>query len=103
MRQVAILMLLLLLLRSAHAEAPSLMNYQGRLVENGELVNDPSLSLAIRIYDALSDGTILYEDSDTVAVVDGLYSTVIGDSRTGGTTADLFEALRTAGMATSNG
>lgn len=65
------------------AQAPSLINYQGRLLSGTNLVNG-NVGLSLRIFGVASGGTRLYEDSNTVTVVDGLYSTVIGDNTTYG-------------------
>ena len=62
---------------------PDRVNYQGRLVDGTNLVNK-SISLSLRLYDDVSAGTLLYEDSATVVVVDGIYSTFIGDDSTFG-------------------
>jgi len=61
------------------AQAPEMFRYQGRLVDGTNLVN-ATLPMSIKLYDALSGGTRLYEDSNSVLVVDGLYSTYIGDN-----------------------
>ena len=63
---------------AASAQGPQLINYQGRLVNGTNLVNG-SVGLSLRLFDASSGGTKLYEDSNTVTVADGLYSTLIGD------------------------
>lgn len=68
------------------AQVPALLNYQGRLVSGTELVNG-SVGLSLRFYDAVAAGNLLYEDSNTVTVVDGLYSTFIGDDTTAGSLA----------------
>lgn len=60
------------------AQAPEMFRYQGRLVDGTNLVN-AALPMSFKLYDALSGGTKLYEDSNSVAVVDGLYSTMVGD------------------------
>ncbi len=62
----------------AEAQAPEMFRYQGRLVDDANLVN-ATLPISFKLYDALSDGALLYEDSNDVLVVDGLYSTMIGD------------------------
>lgn len=61
------------------AEAPEMFRYQGRLVNGTNLVN-ATLPMSFKLYDAQSGGTQLYEDSNSVLVVDGLYSTYIGDN-----------------------
>jgi len=87
----------LLLAANAMAEAPGLMTVQGRLVDNGQLVNNGSLNLRLNVYETATGGLALYTELDSVAVVDGLYSTILGDNRAGGNAATLPEALRTAG------
>jgi hypothetical protein len=76
--KIAVLFVSLLVLR-ATAETPQMMNYQGRLMDGGIMVN-ASVVMQLRLYDAKEDGALLYEDSNTVVVVDGLYSTAIGDN-----------------------
>jgi len=61
------------------AQAPEMFRYQGRLASGTNLVN-ATLPMSFKLYDALSDGVLLYEDSSSVSVVDGLYSTTIGDN-----------------------
>jgi hypothetical protein len=78
-----------LLVTSAPAQAPALINYQGRLLNGTNLVNG-NVGLSLRLFNAASGGTTLYEDSNNVTVVDGLYSTYIGDNTT---TGDLQSAL----------
>ncbi|MFH0909885.1 MAG: tail fiber domain-containing protein [bacterium] len=70
----------------AGAQVPQRINYQGRLVGPTGLVNG-TVSMQLRIYDALTLGAILYEDSNTVTVMDGLYATLIGDNTVTGTLA----------------
>ena len=81
-----------LLIASAPAQVPALLNYQGRLVNGTNLFNG-NVGLTLRLYNASAAGTLLYADSNTVAVVDGLYSTFIGDNTIAG---DLTAALTNA-------
>lgn len=83
-------------LPSAHllAQPPALINYQGRLVDGTNLVNG-SVGLSLRLFDAASGGGLLYEDSNTVTVVDGLYDTALGDNTV---TGDLVSALNATGL-----
>lgn len=69
------------------AGAPEMINYQGRLTDDGALVNR-SVSMKLRLYNAPTGGTMVYEDSNTVMVVDGLYSTAMGDGTTYGSLCD---------------
>jgi len=62
-------------------QVPPLINYQGRLLEGTNLVNGVH-AISLRIFDQSSGGTRVYEDSNSVTVIDGLYSTLIGDDAT---------------------
>ncbi len=75
---------------SVLAVPPSLINYQGRLVDGAGLVNG-EVGLAIRLFNGNDD--MVYEDSNTVTVVDGLYTLMLGDNTTSG---DLAAALTNA-------
>lgn len=79
------------LVTSSTAQPPSLINYQGRLMEGTGLVNKV-VSLELALYDAPTNGVVLYVDKDPegVPVVDGLYSTYLGDHTVVG---DLDQAL----------
>ena len=62
---------------------PEKLNYQGRLLNGTNLVNG-SVGLSLRLYNNATGGTLFYEDSNTVIVTDGSYSTFIGDNTTAG-------------------
>ena len=68
---------------SALAQAPSLISYQGRLLNGSNAVNG-TVALSLRLFNVPTGGSLLYEDSNSVSVVDGLYSTFIGDHTTDG-------------------
>lgn len=71
----------------AYSEPPPLLNYQGRLVnETSPVIGTVSISL--RLFDRESGGALLYEDSNSVTVVDGLYSTFLGDNTVTGSLRD---------------
>lgn len=69
------------------AQAPEIFRYQGRLVDGTTLVN-ASLPMSFKLYDAPTGGSLLYEDSSSVLVVDGLYATDIGDDTVSGSLTD---------------
>ncbi len=75
--------LLLVSSGSAPGGVPDAINYQGRLLSGTNLVNG-DVSVSLRLYTTASGGTRIYEDSNVVTVVDGLYSTQIGDNTTYG-------------------
>jgi hypothetical protein len=89
-----LVLLAALLPATLEAEVPSLLHYQGRLAQGTNLVNE-TVSLSLRLYDAATLGNLLYEDSNSVAVADGLYSTFLGDDTNFG---DLGAALTNAGV-----
>ena len=84
---VAAAAFLILPLFTAAGEVPLLMNYQGRLVDGTNLVNG-NVSLVLSLYDSPNNTTRLYGDSNVITVVDGLYSTFIGDDTTTGSLTD---------------
>ena len=84
MRTSYVSVIVLCMVLTVCAEVPPLINYQGRLLDGTNLVNG-SVALSLQLYDDASAGALLYEDSNQVAVVDGLYSTLIGDDTVSGT------------------
>jgi len=82
---------LLGILSNIYANAPQIFRYQGRLVENNALVN-AALPISFKLYDNITDGSLLYEDSATVTVIDGLYSTYIGDDTVSGSMSNALTA-----------
>ena len=72
------------------AQEPQVFRYQGRILDNDALVSG-NLDFSFKLYDTPTGGSSLYEDAATIAVVDGLYSTMIGDDTTSG--GDLGAAL----------
>jgi len=75
----ASLLLCLLLLSSAFAQIPHLINYQGKLTDtNGNPVADGNYSITFRIYDAAGGGTLLWEETQSILVQKGLFSCLLG-------------------------
>ncbi|MGD9872917.1 MAG: hypothetical protein AB7T27_01480 [Kiritimatiellia bacterium] len=74
-----------LIAASAFAQTvPELINYQGKLVDGTNLING-TVPITFHLYDAPSGAGLSYcTDSNDVVVVDGLYSTFIGDNVTFG-------------------
>ena len=92
MKKLVSCLVVLLTAFSCGAQVPQLINYQGRLLDGTNLVSG-SVGLSLRLYNAPSGGSILYEDSNSVTVADGLYSTLIGDQTNSG---DFASALTNA-------
>ena len=64
---------------TALGQVPTLINYQGKLLNGSNLING-QIGLDLQLFDAESGGSLLYADSNVVDVVDGLYSTFLGDN-----------------------
>lgn len=78
-----LVVLILALSSHSYAQAPLLINYQGRLLDGTNLVNGP-VEMSLRLFNVNIGGSPLFVDSNMVFVVDGLYSTFIGDDPVGG-------------------
>lgn len=68
------------------AQVPQQIAYQGRLANGTNLVNG-TVGLSLRLFNVPAGGTSVYEDSNSVTVADGLYSTFLGDNTTSGSLA----------------
>ena len=84
----------------AAGAVPGLINYQGRLLAGGQAVTTDSqlpLPMTFRFYDASAAGSLLYEELQDVAVVDGIYSVQLGESPTeNGSYGNLIDAVAEA-------
>ena len=64
---------------NAWAELPSVINYQGRLIDGTNLVNGTK-TFYVRLYDTVTGGNLVYSQTNSSVVVsDGLYTMEIGD------------------------
>ena len=66
-----------------YAEVPALINCQGRLFDGDQFL-DGEVKMVLRIYKDETGGKYLYEDSNTITVVEGVYTTYLGDNTTYG-------------------
>lgn len=75
-----ILLALCLILSSlAYSQVPRKISYQGVLADgSGNFIPDGNHSLTIRLYEAASGGTAVYEESQSTAIVKGLFNLIIG-------------------------
>lgn len=88
-RYWTVLTLFLFAAMPAQADFPSTINYQGRLVSGTNLVNDV-VDMTFRLYTSSTGGSAIFESTNSVLVVDGLYNTEIGENIALG---DLHDAL----------
>jgi len=65
---------------AAGAQVPELINYQARLEIDGQFATTTGVEVVFRLYDMSSSGTLLYDETQTVDVVEGVYATDIGAS-----------------------
>ena len=63
---------------SAVAQVPHAVNFQGRLI-NGSNLYSGTAGVLLELYTNSAGGDRVYADTGTTAVVDGLYSTLLGD------------------------
>jgi len=87
MNKIIIAMMLLLGAFSVYADTPvGPMNYQGRLLDNAGIPVTGSYNFVVRVYDAVSGGTLKYQENhNAVAVDDGVYNFLVGtQTKSGG-------------------
>lgn len=69
---------------------PQVLNFQGRLLESGALVNG-SRAMTFKIFAAASGGAQLFAESRSVNVSTGVFNVLIGDVTTGGIPLSVFD------------
>lgn len=63
----------------ALAQIPKTINYQGYLTSpSGAAINNPSVSMMFKLYDAVTGGNLLHTETQTVAVSNGIFNVVLG-------------------------
>ncbi len=78
---LAVIFFSLLWMGLAWADAPGLINFQGRLTDSlGNVVSDGAYSLRFRIYDDSSAGNVLWQESSSVQVSKGLFTVLLGST-----------------------
>lgn len=69
---------------------PQVLNFQGRLLESGALVNG-SRAMTFKIFDAAGGGNQLFVESRSVNVSTGVFNVLVGDATTGGVPLSVFD------------
>ncbi|MFH0987982.1 MAG: tail fiber domain-containing protein [Parcubacteria group bacterium] len=72
---------------------PSLLSYQGRLKNSSGVALTGSYDFTFKIYDAPTDGSLLWTEAETLTVAGGYFSTTFGDGTTFGTAVDFTKNL----------
>src|SRR5436309_657869 len=78
-------------LKVLSAAPSSLISYQGKLANGANSVNGTA-HIIFKIFDAPTNGTSLYEETQIVSATNGLFSTLIGQAPTFGTLDDASRA-----------
>ncbi len=61
------------------AQVPQTMSYQGVLMQTkGALVSDGQYTLTFKLYDAAEGGKVVWTETQTVPVEDGLFNAALG-------------------------
>lgn len=69
---------------------PQVLNFQGRLLESGALVNG-SRAMTFKIFDVAGGGSQLFTESRSVNVSTGVFNVLVGDATTGGIPLSVFD------------
>ncbi len=104
----ALLFTLLLYCSAISATVPSLINYQGTLVDaQGQAITTGTKRLTFNIYDSVTEGTLIWGPQvfATVPVINGMFNVILGSTdTTGRLIADAFsEQNRYLGIAVDDG
>ena len=78
MRALTLLLAAALWCGMAHAQVPHMLNYQGFLTDIAGQPIDTTQPMVFKLYTAASGGTLLYTETQTVAVNSGIFSVVLG-------------------------
>jgi hypothetical protein len=71
------------------AQAPQMINYQGKLVINGSPVQNPR-NITFTIYDQKTGGAALWSERKLVSVTNGVFTVLLGDNSTNPFPKNLF-------------
>lgn len=75
---VMVVILTIILGTSPVFAVPGLINYQGKLTDSGGNSLDGVFSMTFLLYSASSDGSSLWNETQSVSVTDGIYSIELG-------------------------
>lgn len=81
--------LVLLSLRSDAATPPSIISYQGKILQNGVSAST-SLTMTFELFNTSTGGAILYTTTNAVTPSSGLFSVLLGGSGTTPLNSDIF-------------
>ncbi len=74
-----VFILIVPILAFAQPQVPTSINYQGMLMDDaGDPITAGALPTEFKIYDALTNGTLLWEDNFNLEIDEGLFSVILG-------------------------
>lgn len=82
-RSMGILGVFFCMVASVHADAPNLLNYQGRLAGSGGSPQNGTFTMVFKVYDAVTGGSQLptgspWTETQSVTVTDGSFNVLLG-------------------------
>lgn len=83
MKRILLLSILCLMLvvQVVWGQAPETISYQGVLTESDRnAVPDGDYSLTFRLYDVPANGTLVWEETQQVAVLSGIFNVILGQT-----------------------
>ena len=76
-----VITLLLLITQLPQAQIPQTMSFQGVLTDaNGQKVADNDYTLTFKLYDVETGGTVLWQETQTVPVSEGIFNVILGSN-----------------------
>jgi len=89
MRRNAMLLTCFLTAGLLKAQIPNLINYQGKITVSGA-PGSGSFSITFTIYPSATSATVLFAETQTVPVTNGVFNVLLGDKTTGGIPSSVF-------------
>ncbi len=80
-RSILAISVFVFLMGAAFAQIPRTISYQGVLTDaNGNSVRDGNVALKFRLYEAANGGTPIWEETQSVNIVKGLFNAILGSA-----------------------
>jgi hypothetical protein len=78
---LVMIFILIVVFSSVFAEVPNMINYQGKITTPGGALVDTTVEMIFTIYDAATDGGVLWADTQSAVVVEkGVFSALLGST-----------------------
>jgi len=80
--RIILCVVLLVFALSLLAEVPQLINYQGKILDDNGLPINGVLNISFKIYDTEVNGTVLWNETQNVTVIEGVFNVLLGSVET---------------------